>query len=69
MNEFFNCVDLFVGVQDGRSDVNSEQFLEFWEHISPSVPTDAAFDSLLQQCFRFNELPRKNKLGVPGTTQ
>lgn len=65
MDDFFACIDLFVGIQRGVSSVNSEQFLEFWEHLSPSVQTDAEFETLLRNCFRYNELPRKNKLEVP----
>jgi Ca2+-binding EF-hand superfamily protein len=66
MNDFFACVDLYVDAQRDRdSHVNAEQFLEFWEHISPAIQTDAVFESLVKHCFRFNELPRKNKLETP----
>lgn len=66
MTEFFSSVDLYVDMQRDRdSRVNAEQFLEFWEHLSPAVHSDAAFESLVRHCFRFNELPRKNKLETP----
>lgn len=65
MSDFFRCIDTWVRVQGGNSLVNPEQFLEFWEHISPSIEQDASFEALLRNCFRFNELPRKNKLEVP----
>ena len=65
VNDFFRCIDTWVRVQGGRSSVNPEQFLEFWEHVSPAVDSDVSFESLLRACFRFNELPRKNKLEVP----
>lgn len=66
MQDFFLCIDLYVSMQrnqDGR--VNAEQFLEFWEQISPAIQNDFSFDSLIRTCFRFNELPRKNKLEAP----
>ena len=66
MNEFFSCIDLYVDMQRNKdSRVNAEQFLEFWEHISPAIQSDATFESLVRNCFRFNELPRKNKLETP----
>lgn len=66
MNEFFACIDLYVDMQREKdSRVNAEQFLEFWEHISPAIHSDATFESLVKSCFRFNELPRKNKLETP----
>lgn len=66
MNEFFACIDLYVDMQRERdSRVNAEQFLEFWEHISPAIDSEATFESLVKSCFRFNELPRKNKLEIP----
>jgi Ca2+-binding EF-hand superfamily protein len=68
INQFFKAVDLFVAIQRGNALVNSEQFLEFWEHISPSVDSDSYFESFFRNCFRFNELPRKNKLDYPENT-
>lgn len=65
MSDFFRCIDTWVRVQGGSSLVNPEQFLEFWEHLSPSIEQDVSFETLLRNCFRFNELPRKNKLEVP----
>lgn len=66
MADFFACIDLYTSMQRNQdSRVNAEQFLEFWEHISPAVQNDLSFDSLIRNCFRFNELPRKNKLEAP----
>jgi Ca2+-binding EF-hand superfamily protein len=63
--ELSKCIDLFTSIQRGNSHVNSEQFLEFFEQISPSIDTDGNFDNFLKNCFKFNELPRKNKLDLP----
>lgn len=66
LQDFFKAIELFVEY-NCSPEVGSEQFLEFWTLISPVVETSGEFESLLKNCFRFNELPRQNKLAPPGS--
>ena len=65
ISEFFACLNCFVRSLKGSGEVGSESFLDFWRQISPNIDNDYNFESLLKNCFRYNELPRKNKLNPP----
>lgn len=65
ISDFFACLNSFVRTQNGSGIVGSETFLDFWKQVSPNIENDYNFEAFLKNCFRYNELPRKNKLNPP----
>lgn len=39
--------------------------MDFWKQVSPNIDNDFNFEAVLKNCFRYNELPRQNKLDAP----
>lgn len=67
-SDFNGAIDAFVDSQRGSSQANMSQFITFWRSVSPLVEVESHFEQILKHCFRFNELPRVNKLQRPSET-
>ena len=59
--QFESLVDMFVKVNNNQLVVDCNQFLRLFRMLSAHIESDINFKQLIDYCFRFNKIPRKNK--------
>lgn len=64
-SEFYGAINAYIDSQKGSSLIKIEGYIDFWKQLSPHIDSDLVFEGILKNSFRFNELPRKNKLEAP----
>ena len=57
--QFGEYVSSFIRMNMGNLNLRSEEFLTFWKLISAHVKRDMDFLNVIENSFRYNELPRK----------
>lgn len=62
--DFQQCIKLFKELR-GNDMIRSDHLIQLFQCISTAVESDYQFESLMHNCFRYNEIPRLNS--VSGT--
>jgi len=67
--DFQNCIRLFRELKENVDMVRSDHFIQLFQCISTSIESDYQFETLVNNCFRYNEIARAISVHNMSTAQ